>query len=66
MWRLSDTGNVIWHGIYADDGKGRIVSRLVEVSYAGVLFSGRDEPEALSYQKPLLDLKVIDFKFFFR
>ena len=48
-----------------DDGKGRIVSRLVEVNHAGVLFSGRDEPEALSYQTPLLELKVIDLKYFF-
>jgi hypothetical protein len=48
-----------------DDGKGRIVSHLVEVNHSGVLISGRDEPEALSYQIPLLDLKAIDFKLFF-
>jgi hypothetical protein len=46
------------------DGEGRIVSHLVVLDRAGVLFSGCAELEALSYQTPLLDPKVVDLIYF--
>jgi hypothetical protein len=48
----------------AGDGEGRIVSRLLVVGRAGVLFSGCDEPETQSYQTPLLDPKAVDLNYF--
>jgi hypothetical protein len=48
----------------AGDGEGRIVSHLVVVDRAGVLFSGCGELETLPYQTPLLDPKLVDLNYF--